>query len=351
VPTLERLSTPAAVTDAQTITQAQLAEAWSNKVREWLTLDDRPSPHLYDPCEGDTPEGAVTLPIPWFAFPGRREIDDAELVDGKRDEQDEYCEWSVLKVAGAITKVTFTTELPNYFELLHSIDREAVLALYRENVNPEVRPEDLVDPDGRYDKNNVHNTQADGAIMHLRPRSNTLPAAINLVRAATFLRTHPGGTPVNSKAALVRCAGLGDEERNSDPKIATEVNALAENGMRITLADPVGIYITGLGVSGMTFPDGLSKDDCWHVERGTPGHTVRASFSVPKTQRHGFGRAHRRRADPVRRATRRTRKRAHRSRRTLAWHGGHGQHPVRSGLVRRSVARGPAPGRVVCRGR
>jgi len=270
------------VTDAQSITQAQLAEAWSNKVREWLTLDKPPSTHLYDPCEGDTPEGAVTIPIPWAAFPGRRELDDAELVDGERDEQDEYCEWSVLKDGGTITKVSFTTELPSYFELLHCVDSEAVLALYREHVNREVGPEDLVDGDGRYDKNNVHNTQTDGPIMHLRQRNNTLRAAINLVWAATFLRTHPDGRPVNSKAALVRCAGLGDEERNSDPKIATEVNGLAENGMRITLADPVGIYITGLGVSGMTFPDGLSKDDCWHVERGTPEHTVRASFSVPE---------------------------------------------------------------------
>jgi hypothetical protein len=284
VPTFERLSIPGLVTDAQTISQALLAEAWSDQVRQWFSADEPPSPHLYDPCEGDTPEGAPTIPIPWFAYPGRRQLDDAEIVDGNRDEQDEYCEWSVTKDAGAITKVTFTTEVPNYFELLHRVDSKAVLALYHEHIDEGIRPEELLRADGSYDPNNVHNTRTDGPIMHLRQRNNTLPAAISLVWAATFLRSHPDGTQVNSKTALVRCAGLGDEERNSDPKIATEVNSLAENRMRITLADPVGLYITGLGISGMTFPDGVGKDDCWHVERGTPGHVVRASFSVPENR-------------------------------------------------------------------
>jgi hypothetical protein len=270
------------VTDAQIISQAELAEAWCKALRDSLTRDRPLSPHLYDPCEDDTPERALTIPIPWSAFPGQQELDDAALVDADRDKQDEYCEWSVARDGEAITKVTFTTELPDYYELLHSVDSEAVLALYRRHVNPEVRPEDLVNASGRYDKNNIHNTRTDGPIMHLRQGDNTLRAAINLVWAATFLRTHPDGTLVTSKAALVRCAGLGAEERNSDPKIAVEVNSLAENRMRITLADPVGIYVAGLGVSGMTFPDGLGKDDCWHVERGTPEHTVRASFSVPE---------------------------------------------------------------------
>ena len=280
--TLQRLATPAAVTDAQTISQAELAEAWSTAAREALTLDQPASPHLYDPCEDETPEGAVTIPIPWFAFPGQQELDDAELVDRDRDKQDEYCEWSVARdEKKAITKVTFTTELPEYFEFLHSVDRDAVLTLYQQHVDRQVRPEQLVDARNRYDRNNIHNTQTDGPIMHLRQGDNHLRAAINLVWKATFLRTHPDGSLVNSKAALVRCAGLGDEQRNSDPKIATDVNSLAENGMRITLADPVGIYIAGLGISGMTFPDGLSKDDCWHVERGTPKHALRASFSVP----------------------------------------------------------------------
>ncbi len=279
---LARLATPGAVTDAQTIPQAALADAWSEHARALLTLDQPPSPHLYDPCEDETPADAVTLPIPWTAFPGRRELSDAHAVDADRDTQDEYCEWSVTKEAGEIARVTFTTELPEYFELLHSVDRDAVLALYHEHVGKDIKPEELVDAKGRYDKDNVHNKKTDGPIMHLRQRNNTLGAAIGLVWAATFLRTHPDGTPVNSKAALVRCAGLGEEERNSDPKIATEVNSLAENGMRLTLADPVGIYITGLEISGMTFPDGLSKDDCWHVERGTLEHAVRASFSVPE---------------------------------------------------------------------
>jgi hypothetical protein len=79
--------------------------------------------------------------------------------------QDEYCEWRTERHpdTGEITKVTFTSEPPEYWQALHGDtlpniagdptypvtgDPELVLGLYRTFVNPAVQPEDLVFPPG-----------------------------------------------------------------------------------------------------------------------------------------------------------------------------------------------------------
>src|SRR6185436_11701971 len=56
----------------------------------------------------------------------------------RRDPQDEYFEWRVDRTAGRITKVTFVTETPEYYERLWLSDRAAVVNIYRTLVNPAV---------------------------------------------------------------------------------------------------------------------------------------------------------------------------------------------------------------------
>jgi hypothetical protein len=88
---------------------------------------------------------------------------------------------------------------------------------------------------------------------------------------------------------LVVCARLGNPFRNSDPQIAQIVNDAATSGDEITLLDPVGLYLDGLLSAGMETPDGADAAEFWHVERGSPGHAVRASFAVTEDRDYVVG--------------------------------------------------------------
>lgn len=284
---LKQFSPPGREQDAQSIPQAELEEKWSTEVGRLLATARAATGALYDPRKDDTPADANLRPIPWEAFPGRhrRSMDDPvvlDLVDSKRDEQDEYCEWSVEREGETIKKVTFTTEVPDYYQLLHSADPKAVEALYQKHVDSGLELSALEDATGTYDPRNEHNRRTDGPIMHLSQGNNFLGAAINLIAVATFRRTRADGTPVTAKKALAKCADMGDEERNSDPKIAVSVNDLARLGNRLTLADPVGLYLGEFGFGGVDLPEGVGPADCWIVERGEPPSVVRARFEIPE---------------------------------------------------------------------
>src|SRR6201999_3345518 len=78
-------------------------------------------------------------------------------------------------------KVAFSTETPQYFELLAEVDKERVLQLYHEHVDPAVQWDELVKPDGTYDRHNRWTT-TDG-IMHYVNGINELNQAIGLAKA------------------------------------------------------------------------------------------------------------------------------------------------------------------------
>ena len=80
----------------------------------------------------------------------------------------------------------------------------------------------------------------------------------------------PAGT---DQEQLVECGGLGEKTRSSDPQIAAKVNALAAEGHEITLADPVGLYLTGIMTNGMKTPDGADPATFWTPERGATSNT------------------------------------------------------------------------------
>ncbi len=209
--------------------------------------------------------------------------------DRDRHLQDEYCEWAVERnVARKITRITFTTEVREYFEHLNEHAEDRLLELYEEFVGRNVPLRDLRNPDGSYRRENPWNTSAPGRLVHLMHGPNSLHAAVNLVARATVLRVK-NGKPVTNRQELVRCAALGDPLRNSDPQIASAVNVAAGQGNEITLADPLGLHLGRPLTAGMVTPDGTDAAEFWRIDRGDAEHTLRARFEVPAQKKYVVG--------------------------------------------------------------
>lgn len=321
-------------------------EQWSRAVSKWFDEGARRQQTQLggQPCQyfnqlTDPPKGPVLeQEIVWNGFPGtlrrRWGRDGALLVadhvlplslrmsataayfrGGVWDRlfyrpQDEYCEWRVTRdERGRIMRVTFTSEPPEYWQALHGDaldtdgdgepdheftgDRDRLVELYRTHVDERVRHEDLVCPvdlyngagrmyrKGEYNPYNRWNT-TDG-IMHLTHPSNTLQAEIYLGGDATVLRTREKRLAADSDM-LIACAGYGGENRCSDPTIGGSVNHLAAQGFGITLANPVGLYMDHLDMTGWTVGDEEEPiDPAWfRLVRGRPGLIERATFEPPE---------------------------------------------------------------------
>jgi hypothetical protein len=281
MPILDRFATPGNLPE---LTEADQL-AWSDRVKA-IFQQFNEFPQFYDPTATDTPHTARTARIVWVAFPARllrgatSERQRWTLADSSRDQHDEYCEWSVERDQdGKITRISFTSEVREYWQHLAARHPDRLVTLYRELVDPSVEPDELFQ-NGRYVPRNKHNDSTQGRLAHLVQANNTLGAAVDLAAKATVLREDENG-PVTHKQALVRCAQLGNEFRNSDPQIAAAVNDAAASGAEITLADPPGLYIDGLTTTGMSTPDGTDPATFWTIERGDAAHVLRASFMVP----------------------------------------------------------------------
>jgi hypothetical protein len=122
---------------------------------------------------------------------------------------------------------------------------------------------------GAYNELNVWNTLR-GA-MHLTHSANTLGAEINLAADATRIfpvAAAPAGTFPNR---LICCAQLGGVNRSSDPTISAGVDGLAKSGRCVTLANPVGLYITEIALDGLRAPDGTPiGQDALRIVRASP---------------------------------------------------------------------------------
>jgi hypothetical protein len=188
-------------------------------------------------------------------------------------QQDEYCEWFVDRdAAGRVTRISFTAEGPEYWEEMAKVDPDLVVRLYQELVNPAVQRTDLfwqfdvagrnlatgqfniIFQRGEYNPYNKWNT-THGAL-HLTHPANTLGAEINLAADATVLRPSVAPQPANTLSGrLICCAQYGGVNRSSDPLIGAGVNGLARAGRAVTLADPIGLYISTLDLTGLRGPN------------------------------------------------------------------------------------------------
>lgn len=289
MPKLARFSTPARLPDPN-------ADAWSARVARLMSQLVGPGlPQFYDPTRKNTPAGSLEPMLSWVAFPASlraatpSQVERWKRADRDRGLQDEYCEWTVVRNgARKITRVTFTSEVPEYWEHLFETDPSRLLRLYRRLVDPAVKLDDLRRRDGGYKPENRWNSSRPGRLVHLLQGSNTLGAAMDLVARATVPRVK-NGRPVTNQQELVRCARLGDPLRNSDPQIASAVNLAARGGSEITLADPLGLHLGRPLTAGMITPDGADAARFWKIERGDAEHTLRARFEVPASRGYVVG--------------------------------------------------------------
>jgi hypothetical protein len=111
---------------------------------------------------------------------------------------------------------------------------------------------------------------------------------VDLVARATVQRIDDG-RPVTNQQELVRCSGLGEPLRNSDPQIASAVNVAAGQGDEIAFADPPGLHLGRPLTTGMVTPDGADAARFWKIERGDAEHTLRARFEAPEQRGYVVG--------------------------------------------------------------
>ena len=276
---------------------------WSRIVSNWLDRaragnpndNDGPRAQFFNPLTnppGDNPQVAV---IAWNAFPRQvrssspSEVHRWRRADSDRNLQDEYCEWSVTRdpVSKKITRVTFTTEGPEYWQVLAALNPDKVVELYRKFISDDIVYEDLFVND-RYNPFNRFNNSTTRGAMHLIQPSNTLGAEIELGAAATIRRVR-NGTELTGAQELILCSRYGAPGRNSDPFIGEQVNALARQKADITINNPVGLYLHEFNPVGWVTPDNTDPRQFWQIERGKDAHFVRAVYEVPAHKGYTVG--------------------------------------------------------------
>jgi len=276
----------------------------------YTLLDARSLANTGLKCDGVTSFGEIprstcpagdTTPIPFGPY-------------GPRGWQDEYCEWST--TYDDMTKpvhdrkalrIDFVCENPEYWHTLWAIDPQRVVDLYNSVLNyPDGTPEadknvrkvvtldDLVlrspvtmlpviDPfTGQPAYNPLNNfnrgPQASptfGGAIHLTATPNTLQTELGLAAAATVQRKPDACGDNTNTDWLICCSQYGQLHRNSDPHIGQEVNVVVANSLKVSLANPPGLYLQtpvwppeAWVRFPKTAPAGAKLQDYFHVVRG-----------------------------------------------------------------------------------
>lgn len=267
---------------------------------------DVPTPMLYW-FDSDDPRSLNSAPahqLPFFiarlagdgktpAFPGAPYAETPRSInsDGTlgppvphfRRQQDEYLEWHAVKDAGGrLKKLVFSAEAPDYWSALAATTKEArsdrLVELYRQLVDDRVKPEDLfyqTDLAIPYRKANgdkgwmvrrardqynpLNNWTTTAGVVHLTHSANTLGAEVRLAADASALwqsDRDAKGPKVGPEIRRIACGGYGGINRSSDPLIGKGVGDAIVGGSRITLTDPIGLYIADVAIDGLTGPKG-----------------------------------------------------------------------------------------------
>ena len=334
--TLPQFNTPAGIKDLadKPDKQEQLDALWNQSLNEFTEQSiqggdaplDNDRTFYINPLTTELTGVVTPPPVAWTAFPNRillnfpnaskaeqlRYADEGPPdVDGQpyrpvgpRGWQDEYCEWSVTRRPSdnKITKVTFTCENVEYWNALWLIDRNRVVELYRELVSPDVQLADLegdTDPNTglpSYNHLNKWNSKTTTGPVHLISPPNTLGAEIYLAAAATIVR-ECNGLEVTNQSQLIQCSLYGTPGRNSDPLIGGTVNSIVRpGGVKVTLKDPVGLYIQEPAFDQTwqlptQAPVDAHPSDYWKIVRGyrrtdpnEPDFILHAVYEVPEEQ-------------------------------------------------------------------
>lgn len=242
-----------------------------------------------------------TRALVWMGFPrplliadhpgGRREAFSkgetrGNFRPGGRTTQVEYLEWFTQRdERGRMTKVTFTTETPEYWNALFRSPGgpDRVLELYRELLgNPGISLSEITDGSGKYNPLNPWNTTR-GIIHYIVDHDPELSTPQNLLRAALGLAAGAVFKPIVSDNFQL----FNDAPTSADPRVTLDVRALARKGLQITAADPIGIYLGGWDDTGWSKPDGSPVDNYWQVIRpaGASGPpALRLVYEVPASE-------------------------------------------------------------------
>jgi hypothetical protein len=216
--------------------------------------------------------------------------------------QDEYLEWVTNRNPdGTIAEIVFTCEGPEYWQHL-AADEVLLVEIYRELTNnSSIVKSDLLfstdvtwnnpnDPGGPEsfkagDYNPYNKWNIFGAI-HLTHPANTLGAEILLAKDGTLLYGKPN--IVTTDPDLVCCAAYGGINRMSDPMIGSGVNTQVRLGNKVSLRNPIGLYIRSIDQNAFSLPDGSAFTDvaqCFQISRPAPADVtdmiVRAKFRIP----------------------------------------------------------------------
>jgi hypothetical protein len=230
----------------------------------------------------------------WMGFPRRllvaRHRDDRreayrladEFTLSTRDRQEEYLEWRAVEKAGKIVKVTFTTEVREYWEELFRHEPDTVVQLYRNLVGDNgITRADLQHPSGEYNLRNDWNTTK--GILHLIVDNlqNSLAAAVGLAVKCVDLR-NGGGPHFRDNYELQEA--VRQDEPSADPRVNMDGNTLARRGLSVTLREPIGLYMAGWNDTGWTKPNGSPVGNYWRIVRGQPGMALRLEYEVPASE-------------------------------------------------------------------
>jgi hypothetical protein len=202
---------------------------------------------------GQAPE---TSSVVWLAFPQLAAATDAEIDRDRFRWQDEYVEWRAETANGVVTRVTFTTELPEYFEAFAEVGTAFLVDAVKDAI-PGATPTvaELFGPSGDPDalpavaranrfrnhlRDNPWNNGQQG-ILCLTQQFNTLGALFNLVTECSVRQAQ--GSPEDTCALVGGACGPG---RSSDPNICAAAQRAVRNNTALTLRDPAGIHILRL---------------------------------------------------------------------------------------------------------
>jgi hypothetical protein len=194
--------------------------------------------------------------VDWLAFPLLANATDAQIDQNRFTLQDEYVEWRAETAQGRLTRLTFTTEFPEYFEAFAAVGTAALLQAVQDAIpgaNPTVAEllGSLTNPDAlppiarvngfrnRLRMNPWNNGQK--GILCLTQGANTLGALFNLVAACGVRRAQ--GSPQDTCGQVGGACGPG---RSSDPNVCAAAQQAARNNLGITLRDPAGVRIVRL---------------------------------------------------------------------------------------------------------
>jgi hypothetical protein len=234
-----------------------------------------------DLAEGTIPEGTT---VNWPAFPRTAPLSDEQIDRQRLTAQDEYIEWRTERDAsGKVTRITFITEFPEYYQALAQVSLETLIAGIREvipDANPTVRELLGTANDAvtgavrarRFRANLGRNPWNNGekGILCLTQGANTLGALLNLLARCGIPR--PDQAPGNV-CSLVSGACVPD--RSSDPRVCIAAQNLARGGQGLSLADPAGVKILNLQRSGwqidgqsLQINDLLANKGIWKIIRG-----------------------------------------------------------------------------------